>query len=87
MGRASLLLFTLAAVLVLALGIGVNTSVFSLLNAMLFAPPSYAQPSEVAQVFRMGGPQSDDVKAGQIVGSAPIRATILGVGTPAAVSA
>jgi predicted permease len=44
--------FTLAAVLVLALGIGVNTSVFSLLNAMLFAPPSYAQPGEIAQIFQ-----------------------------------
>jgi predicted permease len=44
--------FTLAAVLVLALGIGVNTSVFSLLNAMLFAAPSYAQPGEIAQIFQ-----------------------------------
>src|SRR5581483_3247661 len=44
--------FTVAAVLVLALGIGVNTSVFSLLNAMLFAPPSYAEPSGIAQIFQ-----------------------------------
>ncbi len=44
--------FTLAAVLVLGLGIGVNTSVFSLLNGMLFAPPAYSQPRQIVQVFQ-----------------------------------
>src|SRR5437868_6623696 len=43
--------FALAAILVLALGIGANTAVFSLVNAMLFAPPGYAQPHELVQVF------------------------------------
>jgi predicted permease len=43
--------FTIAAVIVLALGIGANTAVFSLVHTMLFAPPSYAQPNEVVQVF------------------------------------
>ena len=43
--------FTIAAVLVLGLGIGANTAVFSLLNNMLFAPPGYAQPNELVQVF------------------------------------
>ncbi len=43
--------FTVAAVLVLALGIGVNTAIFSLLNTMLFRPPAYAQPSEIVQIF------------------------------------
>jgi predicted permease len=43
--------FTLAAVIVLALGIGANTAVFSLVNTMFFAPPSYARPQEVVQVF------------------------------------
>ena len=43
--------FTAAAVIVLALGIGVNTAIFSLVNAMLFQPPHYAQPAEVVQIF------------------------------------
>ncbi len=43
--------FTAAAVTVLALGIGANTAVFSLVNALLFAPPSYAQPAGIVQVY------------------------------------
>src|ERR1019366_1130856 len=43
--------FTAAAVTVLALGIGANTAVFSLVTALLFAPPSYSRPAEMVQVF------------------------------------
>src|SRR6058998_4010258 len=43
--------FTTAAVTVLALGIGVNTAVFSLVNTLFFAPPAYARPHEVVQLF------------------------------------
>ncbi|HVF73367.1 MAG TPA: ABC transporter permease [Chthoniobacterales bacterium] len=43
--------FTAAAVIVLALGIGANTAVFSLVHTMFFAPPPYANPQEVVQVF------------------------------------
>ncbi|HEY2103719.1 MAG TPA: ABC transporter permease [Chthoniobacterales bacterium] len=43
--------FTIAAVLVLALGIGANTAVFSLVNALFFASPHYANPHEMLQVF------------------------------------
>lgn len=43
--------FTAAAVIVLALGIGANTAVFSLVHTMFFAPPPYAKPQEVLQVF------------------------------------
>jgi predicted permease len=43
--------FTIAAVVVLALGIGANTAVFSLVHTMFFAPPGYAKPQEVVQVF------------------------------------
>ncbi len=43
--------FTIAAVLVLTLGIGVNTAIFSLVHTMLFAPPGYARPDELVQIF------------------------------------
>src|SRR6266511_3876999 len=43
--------FTIAAVIVLALGIGANSTVFSLVNTLLFAPPAYARPHELVQVF------------------------------------
>src|SRR6201993_4994918 len=43
--------FTIAAVAVLALGIGVNTAVFSLVDTGFFAPPAYAKPHEVVQLF------------------------------------
>ena len=43
--------FTAVAILTLALGIGVNTSIFSLVHAMLFAPPSYSGLNEIVQLF------------------------------------
>ena len=43
--------FSIGAVLVLTLGIGVNTAVFSLVHTMLFAPPGYARPNEAVQIF------------------------------------
>jgi ABC-type antimicrobial peptide transport system permease subunit len=43
--------FTVAAAIVLAFGIGANTAVFSLVNTLFFAPPAYAKPYELAQLF------------------------------------
>src|SRR5213079_629091 len=43
--------FTFAAVLVLAHGIAANTAVFSLVNTLFFAPPAYAKPHEMLQIF------------------------------------
>ena len=43
--------FTAAAVAVLALGIGANTAIFSLMNTLLFQPPHYPKASELMQVF------------------------------------
>jgi len=42
--------FTVAAVVVLALGIGVNTAIFSFVQTMLFDPPAYARPKQVVQI-------------------------------------
>src|SRR5215471_5474924 len=43
--------FTISAVIVLALGIGVNTAVFNLVHTLLFAPPPFEKPTELVQVF------------------------------------
>jgi hypothetical protein len=43
--------FTVTAVIVLALGIGANTAVFSLVNTLFFTPPAYANPNELVQVY------------------------------------
>ncbi|MCA1657662.1 MAG: ABC transporter permease, partial [Verrucomicrobiaceae bacterium] len=43
--------FTIIAVLTLALGIGVNTAIFSLVNVLIFEPPAYKQPAEILQLF------------------------------------
>src|SRR3954451_7335223 len=43
--------FALAAVLSLALGIGANTTIFTLLNAVFLAPLPVRQPSELMAVY------------------------------------
>lgn len=42
--------FTVAAVTVLALGIGANSAVFNLVNSLLFAPATYARPQEIMRL-------------------------------------
>jgi predicted permease len=44
--------FTLIALVTIALGIGVNTSMFSLLNSLLLHSPAYAEPERLVRVFR-----------------------------------
>ena len=44
--------FTAAAVLILGLGIGANTAIFSLINATLFRQQSFADPERLVDIYQ-----------------------------------
>jgi putative ABC transport system permease protein len=46
--------FTLIAALTLALGIGANTAIFSVINALILNPPHIAEAERVAAIWRTG---------------------------------
>jgi putative ABC transport system permease protein len=46
--------FTLIAALTLALGIGANTAIFSVINALILNPPHIAEAGRVAAIWRTG---------------------------------
>src|SRR5262245_47070956 len=50
-------MFTLVAVATLALGVGVNSSMFSVLNAVLLQPLSYPEGDRLVRILR-SSPQS-----------------------------
>ncbi len=67
-------LFTLSAIAILAVGIGLNASVFTLVDAMLLRPPPFENPEEIVHIYQdsdEGSPSSTSFPAYRDMAATP----------------
>lgn len=86
--------FAIVSLLTLALGIGVNSSMFSLMNTLLFATAPFPRPESIislngqtpqAEFIRFSAPEIDDLRAaaaGAVTALAPLSGTLETVSLP-----